>query len=146
MKMSELEKLPIGTLVGAEGIIDWDGERNTLFVGPLRSGRREIMRAALVFGTLESVWRRSARTGWAMIVDVSGQQWQMRDRYLHVATDAEREAFERDKQRIAQQDAECERFADVLGIERVDVRHGRNVILSWDEVAAIVARLEKGEK
>ena len=77
-----------------------------------------------------------------MGVDAHGQQWQMRDRYLRVATDAEREAFERAKQRIAQQDAECERFAKALGIERVDVRHGRNIVLTWAEAASIVARLE----
>lgn len=125
MKMSELEKLPIGTVVVVESL-DWlDG--------------------APLIGTLQSAWRTGARKGQATIIGADGQERYARDKLIHVATDAHHEAFERAKQRIAQQDAECERFAKVLGIERVDVRHGRNVILSWEEAAAIVARLEANE-
>ena len=126
MKMSELEALPLGTLVAVGG---WWWEDGTPLVG-----------------TLQSAWRTGDRKGQATIIGADGQERYVREKQIHVATDAQRDAFERAKQRIAQQDAECERFAKVLGIARVDVRHARNIILSWEEAVAIVARLEKEEK
>jgi len=125
MKMSELEKLPIGTLVVVEGW--WLGDGSP------------------VTGTLQSAWRTGDRKGRATVVEADGLERSAPNRLIYVATDAQRDAFERAKTRIAQQDAECERFAKVLGVERVDVRHGRNVILTWEEAAAIVARLESKE-
>lgn len=122
MKMSELEALPLGTLVAVE---NWR----------LRDG-------APLIGTLQSVWRTGDRKGQATIIGADGQERYAREKLIHVACDAQREAFERAKTRLAQQDAECERLAKALGIARVGVRHGRNVILRWEEAAAIVARLE----
>ena len=45
MKMSELEALPLGTLVAIENWVTNDGQPH--------------------WGTLESAWRTSSRTGWA---------------------------------------------------------------------------------
>ena len=128
MKMSELEKLPLGTYLSVQGLAMW--------------GEKEGEPVQLV-GSLKSVWRTRPRSGQATIVCPYGKEWHVREKRLDIADDSQRALFDRLSEADVKRREECDRIAALLGVEPVEVQEWQYVTLTWDQVLAIAGRLEK---